>query len=80
MDKGENYRLTNILEIGLRKNGYEFICGDVMCRYKNFSKKVAQLEGEDGELLFPELSDSKYLLGRMHAYAHVWYCQVFIYW
>ena len=60
MDKGENYRLTNILEIRLRKNGYEIICGDVMCRYKNFSKKVAQLKGEDGELLFPELSDSKY--------------------
>lgn len=75
MFRGETYRHSNYLEVFLRRQGYEFICGDVMCKYKFFSQKVSRLQDVNGRLLFPELSNSKYFLARMHAVAHVWYCQ-----
>lgn len=76
MHHGESYRHTSFLEVYLRKRQYEFICGDVMCRYKVFAEKVKTLQNDKGEYLFPELMGSKYFLGRMHAHAHVWYCPV----
>ena len=72
----ENFRHTSFLHNHLAKLKMKYICGDVMCKYKFFGRKVSRLRKANGKRRFPNMMKSKDFLSRMHAKAHTWYCQV----
>ncbi|EFX68139.1 hypothetical protein DAPPUDRAFT_260486 [Daphnia pulex] len=72
MHHGETFRHTHFMDLDLPEKACTFLCGDVICRYWDWAKKVASL--------FPEykrmIEGMKPFLGRMHAKVHEWYCQI----
>jgi len=72
MHHGETFRHTHFMHLDLPEKACTFLCGDVICRYWDWAKKVASLFPE----YKPMVEGMKPFLGRMHAKVHVWYCQV----
>ena len=72
MHHGETFRHTHFMHLDLPEKACTFLCGDVICRYWDWAKKVASLFPE----YKPMIEGMKPFLGRMHAKVHVWYCQV----
>ena len=73
MHHGKTFRHTHfMLHLDLPEKGCHFFCGDVMCRYWDWAKKVASSFPE----FKPTVEEMKPFLGRMRAKVHVWYCQV----
>ncbi|XP_046462839.1 uncharacterized protein LOC124209013 [Daphnia pulex] len=66
------YRHTHFMHLDLPEKACTFLCGDVICRYWDWAKKVASLFPE----YKPMIEGMKPFLGRMHAKVHVWYCQI----
>lgn len=72
MFHGETFRHTNFIHRHMAEKNFKFISSDVICRYWDYSQKTAVKHPE----LLAKTKETKAFLQRMHAKAHMLYCQV----
>lgn len=88
MFRGETFRHTNFIHKFMAESDTEFISSDVICKYWNFARKVSDRlsaneindssnsHTNETRPWHVKIANMKPFLPRMHAKAHVWYCQV----